>query len=157
MEPAALLFDISIFIKILAKHQLISIIVLVGPGLGIALCWQFFPLVLLTWYLVCWGSELVTVERASLSYLVWSRHRWKLLSCIYIYRDLQSKTILWFDMCGWLALCCQFFLLHFWLGILSVEGLHVWLLGSLVYLPLFGIETVEKKLRCRLNIQKLTK
>ena len=30
-----------------------------------------------------------------------------------------------------------------WLRILSGDGLHLWLLGTLVYLTLFGIDTVE--------------
>ena len=35
------------------------------------------------------------------------------------------------------------YLLGCWLLILSGDGLHLWLLGELVYLTLFGIDTVE--------------
>ena len=107
------------------------------------LCCQFFPLAFLTWYFVCWGSALVTVGHAILPYVVRSRQRWKQFMCIPIYRDSPRIKIFWFDLCGWLAIYCHFFLLHFWLGILSVEGLHLWLLDVMVYLTLFGLDTVE--------------
>ena len=49
------------------------------------------------------------VGRVSLPYLVGSRHRSKQFMCIPIYIDLPMKTIFMFDLCGWIALCCQFF------------------------------------------------
>ena len=35
------------------------------------------------------------------------------------------------------------YLLDFWLSIFSANGLQLWLLGTLVYLTLFGLDTVE--------------
>ena len=143
VEPAVLLFGLSTFSEILAKHQRISRIVSVGPGLIISLCCQFFPLALLNWYFVCWGSALVTVGRASLPYLVWSIHRWKSWGAFPYSDTYQGKQYFGF-ICGvGFLFVASSFLLYCWLGISSIEGLHLWLLGALVYLILFVIYTVE--------------
>ena len=157
VEPAVLLFDLSTFSKILAKNKCISRIVSVGPGLGIALCCQFFLIASLTWYFVCWEYAIVTVGHTSLTYLVWYRHRWKQLRCITIYRDLPRKMIFWFDLCGWLALCCQLFPL-----ILLTWYIVYWRFTPVTFgraiLPyLVWYRNRWKKLRCKLNKKRLTK
>ena len=102
------------------KNQFISIIVSVGPVLGIYLCcldtlssprkipsnpapkWNISSW-LLTWYFVCWRFTLVTVRRTHLPYFVQSRDRWKQLRCILNIQILTKEdSIFWFDLCGWL-------------------------------------------------------
>ena len=125
--------------------------------MGIALCCQFFPLVLLTWYLVCWGSAPVTVGCASLPYLVWYIHCWKQLMSIPIFWELPRKTIFWFYLWGWIALCCQFFNLELltWYFVFWGSTLMTFGRTSLPYLV--WSRHCWKQLRCRMNIQILTK
>ena len=157
VEPDVLLFDLSNSRPILEKQQHISRIVSVGPGLGIALCFQFFTLALLTWYSVFWGSALVTVGCASLPYLVWYTHHWKQLRCIPMFRDLPRKNIFWFDLWVWHSLCYQLFPLVFLTWYFVYWGSTIVTVGRAILTYLIWYRRRWKRLRCILNMQKHNK
>ena len=88
----------------------------------------------------------------------------------WIPRDFTSNIqFFWFEfhLCGlrhrrdrkrYLKLVTKWkttYILGCWLRILSGDGLHLWLLGALVDLTLFGVDTILKQLRYKLNIQRL--
>ena len=76
---------------------------------------------------------------------------WNQPSYSFIYQPSAKswKNISLYHELSWLVLDWEFlfvassFLFHCWLGIAPVEGLHLWLLGALVYLILFVLDTVE--------------